>query len=517
MTNHNQLTDSPEPYWRDSVQFEKYPKLKETSRAEVGIVGGGITGLTAAYLLAQENIKVILIDSGSILNGTTGHTTAKITAQHGLIYDELIQNFGEENAKLYYQAQIEAKQMIEGNISTHDIDCDYRNEDAYIYTNKNSYIRKLELEKKAYDQLGIEGELTTEIPLNIPFKKALKMKNQAMFHPLKYLRKLVDECVKMGVQIFEQTTATDVEYNKKPTIVTRDGARIICDYVVEASQFPFYDGQGFYPTRMYAERAYVIAVKSFLTYPGGIYINAESPTRSIRSTSLNGEDLWLIGGENHKTGQGKSTTKHYQALYDYANKYFNVSDYMYRWSAQDLTTLDKIPYIGSITKTQSNVFVATGFRKWGMTNGTIAAKVITDYILNRKNPYMELFTPSRFQINPSLKQFTAVNFDVAKHLIKGKLENTKDIQSIENLTPGNALVTRINGNRTGVFMDENHKVYMLDTTCTHLRCEVEWNSGDQTWDCPCHGSRFSYTGEVITGPATRPLDQTIIDDFKKEK
>src|SRR5699024_8713298 len=195
----------------------------------------------------------------------------------------------------------------------------------------------------------------------------------------------------------------------------------------------------------------------------------------------------------------------------------NVSDYMYRWSAQDLTTLDKIPYIGSITKTQSNVFVATGFRKLGMTNGTIAAKVITEYILNRKNPYMELFTPSRYQINPSLKQFTAVNFDVAKHLIKGKLENTKDIQSIENLTPGNALVTRINGNRTGVFMDENHKVYMLDTTCTHLRCEVEWNSGDQTWDCPCHGSRFSYTGEVITGPATRPLDQTIIDDFKKEK
>ncbi|RYG71835.1 FAD-dependent oxidoreductase [Lentibacillus lipolyticus] len=505
MANDINIPQFPESYWKASVTLPSFPKLKSSIKTDVAIVGGGITGVTAAYLLTKQGVKVTLIDADGILNGVTGHTTAKITAQHGMIYDELIQHFGSAKASLYYQACVEAKQLIEENINNHDISCDYQREDAYIFTNANDYMSKLETEKQAYDELDIPSELTDSIPLDIPVKSALVMKDQAQFHPLKYLKQLVNEAVKNGLEIYEQTTAADVEYNKHPSIITRDEHRITCKYIIQASHYPFYDGQGFYPTRMYPERAYIIAVKSPKTFPGGMYINAESPTRSIRSATIDGENVWLISGENHKTGQGESTMNHYDALQEYAEKQFGITEYVYRWSAQDLTTMDKLPYIGPVTKKEDNVFVATGYRKWGMTNGTIAAKVLSDRILNEESPYQELFSPSRFQADPAVRKFASMNTDVAKHLIKGKLEYTND--NVKDLSPDDATVTRVNGKRTGVYKDSDNNLYAVDTTCKHLGCEVNWNAGDRTWDCPCHGSRYSYTGEVIEGPAKEPLNK----------
>ncbi|WP_047985252.1 FAD-dependent oxidoreductase [Ornithinibacillus californiensis] len=505
MAESKDMPQFPEPYWRDQVEFPKFNKLEENIKVDVGIVGGGIVGITAAYLLSKQNLKVALIDAGVILNGTTGHTTAKITAQHDIIYDEFIKHFGKDKAKLYYEAQIEAKEFIEKAVKELNIDCDFKEQDAIIYTNADDYITQLENEKAAYDELGIEGELTDSVPLNVPHKKALIMKNQAQYHPLDFLKVLVEESVKNGAQFYENTTAIDVEYNKHPAIITRDGHRIVSKFVFVASHFPFYDGQGFYPTRMYAERAYVLAIKAKKKYPGGMYISAEQPTRSLRSVTINGEEAWLVIGDSHKTGQGKSTIEHYKALQDFAEAHIGIEDILYRWSAQDLITLDKLPYIGPISEHENAVFVATGFRKWGMTNGTIAAKIITDKIVGKDNPYEELYSPSRFQADPSLRKFTSINADVAKHLIKGKLEFTDN--NIQTLSPDDATVTRVNGKRTGVYKDQENKLHAVDTTCTHMGCEVEWNSGERTWDCPCHGSRFTYTGEVVEGPAKRPLEQ----------
>lgn len=509
MSDVKSLPQFPEPYWRDKLDLPSFPKLEEKISVDVGIVGGGIAGITAAYLLSKQNMKVAVIDAGVILNGTTGHTTAKITAQHDIIYDEFIKHFGEDKAKRYYEAQMEAKAFIEQTTKELDIDCDFEEQDAIIYTNSDEYITQLENEKKAYDQLGIEGELTDSIPLQVPHKKALIMKNQAQYHPLKFLKVLVEESVKNGVKFYENTTAVDVEYNKHPAIVTRDGHRIISRFIFVASHFPFYDGQGFYPTRMYAERAYVLAVKAKKKYPGGMYINAEQPTRSLRSVTIDGEEAWLVIGDKHKTGQGKSTIEHYNALQDFAEEHIGVEEILYRWSAQDLTTLDKLPYVGRISENEEAVFVATGFRKWGMTNGTIAAKIIADKIMGKDNPYEELYSPSRFQADPSLRKFASINADVAKHLIKGKLEFTDN--NIQSLSTDDATVTRINGKRAGVYKDQENNIHAVDTTCTHMGCEVEWNSGERTWDCPCHGSRFSYTGEVMEGPAKRPLERIDID------
>lgn len=515
MKNNSDLQSYTTSYWRETTELPNFPKLNENIKVDIAIVGGGITGITAAYLLSQYDLKIALIETDVLLNGTTGYTTAKITAQHGLIYDKLIQHFSKEDAQLYYEAQRDALQFIEKQIKQLHIDCDFKKETAYIYTNSEKELSQLEKEKEAYDALNIPHQFIDELPLNIPIKAALTMENQANFHPLKYLQRLVDESVKNGVNIFEHTTAIDVEYNKQPAIITKDGHRIICQNIIIASHYPFYDGQGFYPTRMYAERSYAIGVLTKEIYPGGMYINVETPARSIRSTPYKHEHLWLFVGENHKTGQGKSTKEHFQALKQFAKQHFGPIKIKYHWSAQDLTTLDQVPYIGPITKTQKNVLVATGYRKWGMTNGTIAAKILTDYILEKENRYEQLFTPSRFKLNPSIVNFAKTNIDVAKHLIKGKVEPTTPIELIDTLKKDTATISRIDGKRVGVYRDKNEKLHIVDTTCTHLGCNVQWNSSERSWDCPCHGSRFSYDGEVIEGPAKKRLEKIDLKNNKK--
>lgn len=491
----------PEPYWRDDLKLSSFEPLKEDTRADVVIVGGGITGITAGYLLAKEGLKVTIIEAGKLLNGTTGHTTAKITAQHGLIYDELLHHMGKEKARQYYQANSEALNFIRHTIEKEGIKCDFTPEDAYIYSTNQKYKWLLEKEYKAYQDLGIEGELLDSLPVNIKITKALSMKNQAHFHPLKYLSHFVDTILKNGGKIYENTTAIDVEGEN--TVITREGFKASGDYVLACSHFPFYEGQSFYFTRMHAERAYVIVVKTDKPYPGGMYISIDNPTRSLRPVRINGENMVLISGETHKTGQGLDTMVHYKALEEFGEAVFGIVENKYRWSAQDLFTLDKVPYIGKISPSHPAILIATGYKKWGMTNGTAAALLMRDIILKRDNPYLALFSPSRFYADPSLRTFLEQNGDVAKHLIKGKFEFP--VRHANDLFSGEGGVITHNAQRAGAYKDKEGNLYIVDTTCTHLGCETEWNHGDRTWDCPCHGSRFSYTGEVIEGPAKKPL------------
>ncbi|AIE61629.1 FAD-dependent oxidoreductase [Bacillus methanolicus] len=495
----------PEPYWRKSTNLPSFQKLSGDREADVVIVGGGITGITAAYLLVKEGLQVVLLDAGRILNGTTGHTTAKITAQHGLIYDELINHFGAEKAKLYYQANMDAITFIKNTVKDQQIDCDLNEEDAYIYTNSSSYTQKIINELKAYEKLGIDGEFLSEIPIPVKMKSALVMKKQAQFHPLKYLSRFVEYLSKNNCSIYENTTAVDIEKGEQPVVITRDGHKITCRNVIISSHFPFFEKTGGYFARMYAERSYVLGVKTEKEYPGGMYINAEQPTRSLRYAELDGEKLILFGGESHKTGHAINTIKHYEALEAFAEETFGIKEIPYRWSAQDLITLDKVPYIGPITSNNPNIYVTTGYRKWGMTNGTAAAMLVTDLILKKENRYEKLFTPSRFNADPSLKNLVSQNVQVAKDLIEGKLELPS--KHPEDLGDDEGAAVAVNGKRAGAYRDEDGKLHVVDTTCSHMGCELEWNNGERTWDCPCHGSRFSYKGEVIEGPAEVPLKQ----------
>ncbi|HLO10766.1 MAG TPA: FAD-dependent oxidoreductase [Pseudoneobacillus sp.] len=500
----NNLPQYPKSYWRE-IEFPTFPQLDKDLMVDVAIVGAGITGITAAHILSQNNVKVALIEAGRILTGTTGHTTAKITAQHGLIYDELINHFGMEKARKYYDASSQALNFIKNKVNESNLDCDFLEQDALIYATTDEYAEKIQNELRAYEKLKINGGPIDRIPFDIDIKNGIKMMNQAQFHPTKYLTHLVKNINSDLVQLFENTTAMDIENadGDKPVVVTKEGKRISCSFVIVASHYPFFDGLGFYFTRVYQERSYIIGIKSETRYPGGMYISADDPTRSLRFTPYNGEDLILIGGENHKTGQGIDTFKHHEALKQFADKVFPSNEILYRWSAQDLITLDKVPYIGPITENKQRILIATGYRKWGMTNGTAAAMMLSDFILGKQNSYLELFAPSRFQADPSIKEFVSINADVAKHLIKGKLEFVpRDPHLLSN---DEGSIVTVNGQRAGGYRDENGELHLVDTTCTHLGCECEWNHAEKTWDCPCHGSRFSYTGEVMNGPALKPL------------
>ncbi|GGE64236.1 FAD-dependent oxidoreductase [Priestia taiwanensis] len=515
-TNQN-LPQHTHSYWTEALHLPNYPRLNKDIQVDVVIVGGGITGITSAYLLVNEGLKVAILEADTLLNGTTGHTSAKITAQHDLIYDELIQHTGQSIARLYYEANVDALKFIEKLVTTLHIDCDFVNQDAYIYATTEEYARKLEKEALAYEKLGIEGELVDEIPIDIAIHNALVMRKQAQFHPLKYLSHLVQLITEKGGYIFENTTAVNIHTGEQPIVFTRDGAQITANYVLSCSHFPFYEGAGLYSTRMHADSSYVIAAKTNKEYPGGMYISADQPKRSLRSATINGEEMVLISGESHKVGQGGDILSHYKALEDFGQHVFGLETIPHRWSAQDLITVDKIPYIGEITPSQKNILIATGYRKWGMTNGTVAALLFRDAVLRRQNIYREVYTPSRFHMNPSLKNFLVENANVVGHLIKGKLEHPNKLLS--DLSHNEGGVVTINGHRKGAYRDTEGKLYVVDTTCTHIGCEVEWNNGDCTWDCPCHGSRFSYTGEVIEGPAEKPLQQydyTMLDNLLSE-
>ncbi len=500
----------PEPYWRD-MDLPIYNSLIEDIHVDVAIVGAGITGITAGYLLANKGLKVAILEAGRVLNGTTGHTTAKITAQHGLIYNELLQNFGEERAKLYYQGATDAMEFVSRMVSENRIECDFSNQEALIYaaTEKNAY--KVEEEADAYQKLGIRGELTEEaLPFNIKSMSTLVMHDQAQFHPLKYLNVLLRKFIEAGGVVYENVTATDVEEGSQPKVVLRNGKKVSCQHVIAASHYPFVDKNGFYFSRLEIKRSYIVAVTTQKEFPGGMFYSADSPTRSLRSTPLeNGEQLVLVSGDGHKTGQGIDTMKHYLALEDFANDVLGIKEYKYRWSAQDMITLDKIPYIGPVTEKNPNIHIATGYRKWGMTNGTQAALVLVDAILEKENPYRDFYAPQRFDADPDIKKFIKLNSDVAKHLVKGKLEYVgKELHEVE---VDEGAVVMVKGERAGAYRDHDGCLHLVDTTCTHLGCEVEWNHGDRTWDCPCHGSRYTYDGEVVEGPANKPLKKVELD------
>lgn len=493
------LNSSSKSFWLESTKGIVSYKLSEDMEVDVAIVGGGMVGIQAAYLLKKEGLKVAVVEADKILRGTTGFTTAKITSQHSLIYHKLVTNFGHRVAQDYAIANEEAKEFIYKTIEENNIDCDFSRESAYVYAQEDNYLSQVKKEADTASSLGLPASFEKEVPLPFATKGAVKFDNQAQFHPAKYLLSLVNQIHKEDDPcIYENTRAIDIKDN---VLITASG-KIKSKFIVIASHFPFYDGLGFYFSRLHAERSYVIGAKIKEEYPGGMYINAESPTRSLRATSYNGDKLILIGGENHKTGQSNDTSKHYKNLVDFASNIYTVEDIPFHWSTQDLLTLDDIPYIGKLTSGHDNIFVATGFGKWGMTQSTISALVIKDLITVGKSNWEALYNPSRFTPTPSVKTFVKENLNVASNLITGKLST---LSNHATLVKDDAIVLEGGGQKIGIYKDEEGLLHMVDTTCTHMGCELRWNNGEKSWDCPCHGSRFNYLGEVIEGPAIKKL------------
>lgn len=505
MDKRTYLEKRPASYWIASVPETDYPKLSADLHADVAVIGGGIAGIAAAYLLTQEGLRVAVIEADRILRGTTGHTTAKLTSQHALIYDKLIGRFGKDLAKQYADANEASICWVRKIAKELDIDCDLEEQDAYVYTQKEENRDKIGREVEAARELGIKADFADNIPFKIPIEAAVCFKKQAQFHPLKFLLALARETEQKGSRIFENSRVVEVEQTKQGhfNVVVQNGAKVTAERVVVASHYPFINKKGLYFARIYINRSYVLAVRAKESYPGGMYINAEDPPRSLRRAKDGDGELILVVGEQHKTGHGEDTAIHYERLMDFADDLFTVEDIPYRWSAQDCMTLDDVPYAGHYVKGNSNVYVATGFGKWGMSNAVASAHLIRDLIVKGYSPWKEIYDPSRMTTGTAIGNFLVQNADVVGQLLGGKLAPMPDDIDLKE---GEAQAAEIDGHRVGVYKDEEGNLHVVDTTCTHLGCELNWNSAERTWDCPCHGSRFTYDGAIVEGPANNSLN-----------
>lgn len=492
----------PQSYWMASIKRSEYPVLEDDIKVDIAIVGGGIAGITTAYMLKKQGVDAVILEADRILQGTTGHTTAKITSQHELIYSKIKKYMGEEFAKQYADANETAIKTIEKIICENNIECDYVPQSAYVFTQEEKYLEQINDEVETASSLGIKASFVEEIPFSIPIKGAVRFDDQAQFHPLKFLHPLAKKLEADGVRIFEQSRVVDIEEDGNYILITNRGKKVTAEKVIIASHYPFYNKHGLYFGRLYTDRSYVLAIKAKEKYPGGMYINIEEPARSIRSLKTDQGELILVGGDHHKTGQGEDTVLHYEALKEFANSIFTVEDYPYRWSTQDCMTLDSVPYVGHFTSKTPNLYIATGFGKWGMTNSIAAATILSDLIVKGDSPWKDVYNPSRQTIVASTKNFVVENLNVAKELIGGKISPAPSDVDIE---PGEGKVIEIDGKKAGAYRDEQGTLHVVDTTCTHMGCELSWNSAEKTWDCPCHGSRFTYEGDIVEGPTVSPL------------
>ena len=497
------LSNDNVSYWISSTPETSYPSLAGDQHVDVAIVGGGIFGITAAYLLKQEGLSVAVIEGDRILRGVTGYTTAKISSSQHLIYSQLMKKFGEDGARIYGQSQEAALAKMAVFVEELGIDCDFERQDNYVYTESESELSSVREEAEVAASLGLPSEFVTESPLPFPIKGAVRFTNQAQFHPRKYLLALAERVHGGGSHIFEETKALDVDEGEPCRVVTDRGTLTATDVIV-ATNLPFLD-RGLFFTKVHPMRSYVIAgYVDRASAPEGMHISAESPTRSVRLIPDGQRTLLMLGGEGHKTGQEPDTEARYQRLENDARQRYGLTTIDYRWSTQDTSPVDMVPYIGRMTRGSRHLFTGTGFRKWGMTNGTLAAMLLTDRIADRENRWAAFYDSKRLDIPQSAEEFVKENVNVAQHWLGDRISTPGD--PLEDVAPGDGTVIRRGAKSIAVYKEPDGKLRGLSAVCTHLACIVHFNNAEKSWDCPCHGSRFDLDGAVLQGPATKPLE-----------
>lgn len=474
--------------WSDSCSFRRRDSLNSDIDVEAVVIGAGMAGLLTAYMLKNKGVEPIVIDAKGIASGVTQNTTAKITSQHYLIYDKLIKNFGKSSAFQYAMANETAIRKYEEIVNKENMDCDFEVVPAYIYSLDESGKSKLKNEWEAAKELGIDAELTDSLNLPLDIKCALKYNNQAQFNPLKFLQAISEK-----LTIYENTRALDVKEN----LVITERGKITARHVVVATHYPIINVPGYYFARMHQSRSYALALENAQKVDG-MSIDVAEGGYSFR----NYKNLLIFGGASHRTGENQQGGK-YDELREASQKLFPDSVEKYHWSAQDCVPLDEVPYIGRYSAQTENMYVATGFNKWGMTGSMVSAMIISDMIINRENKFSEVFTPQRFEVTSSITNFMHDTAEVAKNFLAQKFELPKEY--IEKIKRGHGGIVAVNGDQAGVYKDESGRTFIVSTKCPHLGCQLQWNADELTWDCPCHGSRFDYHGKWIGSPSIKDI------------
>jgi glycine/D-amino acid oxidase-like deaminating enzyme/nitrite reductase/ring-hydroxylating ferredoxin subunit len=501
MTTPEDLTS----YWMDSCPGSTYPRLSGEVRADVAVIGGGIAGLCTAYELMRRGKTVALVEAGRIAASVTGYTTAKITSLHTTIYSELVESFGEDKARLYAESQQAGLERIATLVEALGIDCDFERQASYTYVREQDQVQTIRDEAETAARLGLPASFVTETDLPFPVAGAVRFDDQAQFHPRRYLLALAEQLVAGGSQVFEQTRMLEVD-DGEPSTVHCDGGTVVADDVVLATHYPVLD-RGLMFARLEPHRDVVVAG---LLPEGqdlqGMYISTESATHSVRVAPHPDGRLLIVGGEPWKTGHEEDIEARYDKLAAWTREAFGVEEIRYRWSTQDNKTVDGVPYIGPFHPGTRHLYVAAGFRGWGMTNGALTGMLLADLIQGLESPWAELYDPRRVKPLTSAKDFVKLQVDAVKGLV-GETFKPAQVDSVDEIEPGDGAIARVNGDKAAVYRDENGALHCLAPRCTHLGCIVHFNNAEKSWDCPCHGSRFDRDGNVLQGPANKPLQK----------
>jgi len=507
MTKRSSVDAGTLPYWADSANIAASPQIDRDIDVDVAVVGAGITGLTAAYLLLAAGKSVVLLDRGRCAEIDTGHTTAHVTMVTDSRLSELVSQIGKPHAQAVWDAGLAAIAQIESVVTEHEIDCGFERVDGYLHA-PNGQPDAAETDLLQDDaalarEFGFDATFVEDVPF--VGGAGVRFGDQARFHPRGYLAGVAKAVREKGGEIFERSGAED--FYEEPLRVKAHGRRVRCKDVVIATHNPLAGVAGaasaaLFQTKLALYTSYAIAGRVARgAVPDALFWDTADPYRYLRVDPHSDHDLVIYGGEDHKTGQASETSECFKRLENAIRAKLPSIALSHRWSGQVIETPDGLPYIGKMTDHQ---YAATGFAGNGMTFGTLAGMMIADAIQGRQNPWTDLFDPGRTAIRHGLWDYVKENSDYPYYMIRGRFTGEPS-RSFRTLKRGQGVVIDENGTRIAAYRRPDGSLLLRSATCTHMGCVVGWNDAERTWDCPCHGSRFTPEGEVISGPAEKPL------------
>jgi glycine/D-amino acid oxidase-like deaminating enzyme/nitrite reductase/ring-hydroxylating ferredoxin subunit len=493
--------------WMATSEAPERPPLEKFEHFDVLIVGGGIVGVATAYQLANQGLRVALLEARRILSDVTGNTTGKLTSQHGVVYRKFIETFGEERAGIYAHANEWAIRWVAETAERHGIACNFVPDSAFIYTTQVKFHEDFAAEREACESLGLPVEYSETADLPFEIVGALKFRDQARFHPRRFLLALAALAEQGGVMIHEDTRVLEVTEEEEFCRVQTERGPVLADRVVVATNYPIHDS-GLFVAKLIPNRSYAMAADVGGHLPDGMFITAdgEEPLRSLRRQMAGDREVLIVGGGLHKVGQEADSAECYLDLERWARMQFDVRRILYRWSTQDNFTADGMPYVG-LSPNRKRIYVATGFFGWGMTNGFVSGQLLSDLILGNESPWAETYNPARMGLK-SFPKIISGSLDAARHLVGDRIKRAP-IESVDDLRPGDGGIVQVEGERVAAFRDDDGGLRLCSSACTHMGCQVHFNNAERSWDCPCHGSRFDVDGQVLHGPATQPLEQRV--------
>ena len=492
--------------WSEATPAPPHPALAGDLMVDVAVIGGGITGITAALLMGREGQRVAVLEARRVGKGETGKSTAHLTEALDVRYHTLISRFGVEGARLAAAGQREAIERIAGLCEELTIGCDFHRLPGFLTAERRAEIPELEHEARAIRQLGLHASLVAEVPLPFATVGALRWENQAALHPRLYLQALADAFVAAGGRIAEETQVVEIDEGDPCRVITDRGV-VHAREVIVAAHVPI-SNRVLLHAKLAAYRTYAVGVAlpdGAGDGAGGLFWDMADPYHYIRQQRIDGRLTLIVGGEDHKVGESEDTTAPFDRLEAYVRRRFGreVAATDHRWSGQIVHSLDGLPYVGK-NALSSRVFVAAGYGGNGITQGTLAAMVLANLAAGRKSRYAGLLDATRLKPLASARAFIAENVDYPKHLIGDRLPHP-GAEALGAIAPGEGRVLSLGGERLAVYRNANGELSALSPVCTHLGCLVRWNTSEQSWDCPCHGSRFDPHGRVLNGPAVTAL------------